>query len=86
VSATNLPAPIERLDVRITTTLARIAIPTLRIALGIVFLWFGALKFFPGASPAEALAARTIEQRPLASREPMCRRCSRHGSRSSASG
>lgn len=33
----------------------------LRFGLGIVFLWFGALKFFPGASPAEALAARTIE-------------------------
>ncbi|HEY3165164.1 MAG TPA: hypothetical protein VGJ71_12435, partial [Candidatus Limnocylindrales bacterium] len=27
----------------------------------IVFLWFGALKLFPGASPAEQLAGRTIE-------------------------
>jgi uncharacterized membrane protein YphA (DoxX/SURF4 family) len=27
---------------------------------GIVFLWFGLLKFFPSASPAEDLAARTI--------------------------
>jgi uncharacterized membrane protein YphA (DoxX/SURF4 family) len=60
--ATGLPEPIDRLDVRITSTLARIAVPTLRVALGIVFLWFGALKFFPGASPAETLAARTIEQ------------------------
>jgi uncharacterized membrane protein YkgB len=35
--------------------------PTLaRISLGIVFLWFGALKFFPGLSPAEAIAGRTI--------------------------
>jgi uncharacterized membrane protein YphA (DoxX/SURF4 family) len=58
----HLPAPIDRLDIRITTTLARIAVPTLRIVLGIVFLWFGALKFLPGASPAETLAARTIEQ------------------------
>ena len=33
----------------------------LRIALGIVFLWFGALKFLPGLSPAEELAGRTIE-------------------------
>ena len=31
-----------------------------RIALGIVFLWFGALKFFPGLSPAHDLATRTI--------------------------
>jgi uncharacterized membrane protein YphA (DoxX/SURF4 family) len=33
----------------------------LRLALGVVFFWFGALKFFPGGSPAEALAGRTIE-------------------------
>ena len=31
-----------------------------RISLGIVFLWFGALKFFPGTSPAESLATDTI--------------------------
>ena len=56
-----LPEPIERLDVRITSTLARVAVPTLRIALGIVFLWFGLLKFFPNLSPAETLVGRTIE-------------------------
>ena len=33
----------------------------LRVSLGIVFLWFGALKFFPGLSPAQDLAGRTIE-------------------------
>jgi uncharacterized membrane protein YkgB len=32
----------------------------LRISLGVVFLWFGALKFFPGMSPATDLATRTI--------------------------
>ncbi|MCU0506442.1 MAG: DoxX family protein [Chloroflexi bacterium] len=52
----------ERLDRRITVALAAAAIPLLRIALGAVFLWFGALKFFPGLSPAQDLAARTIEQ------------------------
>jgi uncharacterized membrane protein YphA (DoxX/SURF4 family) len=51
---------LDRLDAAITTTLARIGIPVLRIGLGIVFLWFGLLKFFPGLSPAEDLAARTI--------------------------
>ena len=56
-----LPEPIDRLDARITRTLARWAVPALRVALGVVFLWFGALKFFPGLSPAETLAARTIE-------------------------
>jgi len=34
----------------------------LRIALGIVFLWFGVLKLIPDASPAEALAGQTIER------------------------
>ena len=62
MTASGLPEPIERLDVRITATLARISIPALRVALGIVFLWFGILKFFPNLSPAETLAARTIEQ------------------------
>lgn len=33
----------------------------LRVSLGVVFLWFGALKFFPGLSPAQELAARTTE-------------------------
>jgi uncharacterized membrane protein YphA (DoxX/SURF4 family) len=61
VSASGVPKPLEPLDVRITATLARIGVPVLRIGLGVVFLWFGVLKFFPGASPAEALAARTIQ-------------------------
>jgi uncharacterized membrane protein YphA (DoxX/SURF4 family) len=51
----------DRLDRRITLSLAAIAIPALRIALGIVFLWFGALKFVPGMSPAQDLAGKTIE-------------------------
>jgi uncharacterized membrane protein YphA (DoxX/SURF4 family) len=57
-----LPEPINRLDVRITQALARHAVPILRIALGIVFLWFGLLKYFPNVSPAEVLAGRTIER------------------------
>ena len=51
---------LDRLDAAITTTLARLGIPVLRISLGIVFLWFGVLKFFPGLSPAQDLATRTI--------------------------
>ncbi len=49
-------------DTRITSWMARYGLLLLRISLGIVFLWFGALKFFPGMSPAQDLAARTIEQ------------------------
>lgn len=33
----------------------------LRISIGIVFLWYGIQKFFPGVSSAEELATRTIE-------------------------
>lgn len=33
---------------------------TLRLALGLIFFWFGILKFFHGLSPAEDLASRTI--------------------------
>ena len=62
MSSTRLPEPIDRLDLRITGTLARVGVPVVRVALGIVFLWFGVLKFFPGVSPAETLATRTIEQ------------------------
>jgi uncharacterized membrane protein YphA (DoxX/SURF4 family) len=51
----------NRIDVQITTWMAKYGVWLLRIALGIVFFWFGVLKFFPGLSPAETLAARTIE-------------------------
>jgi uncharacterized membrane protein YphA (DoxX/SURF4 family) len=33
-----------------------------RLSLGIVFLWFGAVKFVPGWSPAADLASRTIQR------------------------
>jgi uncharacterized membrane protein YphA (DoxX/SURF4 family) len=49
-------------DIRITRWMSRYGILFLRISLGIVFLWFGALKFFPGLSPAEELALQTIER------------------------
>ncbi|MBI3828575.1 MAG: DoxX family membrane protein [Planctomycetes bacterium] len=53
-------AVFERIDASFTQWLARHGVQFLRISLGIVFLWFGALKFVPGMSPAEELAARTI--------------------------
>ena len=30
--------------------------------IGLVYVWFGSLKFFPGTSPAEELARNTIDQ------------------------
>jgi uncharacterized membrane protein YphA (DoxX/SURF4 family) len=32
----------------------------LRVTLGVVFVWFGALKLFPGLSPAEDLVRATV--------------------------
>lgn len=55
-----LRARFDRLDLRLTSWMARYSIPLLRIGLGVVFLWFGVLKFFPGLSPAQELATRTI--------------------------
>ncbi len=55
-----LQSLFERLDVRLTGWMARHGIVLLRVSLGLVFLWFGMLKFFPGLSPAEDLAVRTI--------------------------
>lgn len=51
---------VERADRAITRWMARFGIPLLRLSLGIVFLWFGALKFFPELSPAQELATRTL--------------------------
>ena len=50
----------SQLDKHITDWMARHGITLLRVSLGVVFLWFGVLKFFPGLSPAQSLAARTI--------------------------
>lgn len=58
---TETGSTIDRLDRRITAAMAAHGLTALRIALGIVFLWFGALKFVPGLSPAADLAGRTIE-------------------------
>ncbi|MFI7062073.1 DoxX family protein [Kribbella sp. NPDC050124] len=46
---------------RIADWLGRRSIDILRVSLGLIFLGFGVLKFFPGASPAEALVMRTID-------------------------
>ena len=58
---TSVRARLDRLEARVADWLARHGIPLLRAGLGVVFLWFGALKFFPGMSPGEGLAGRTID-------------------------
>lgn len=50
----------DSVDRSITTWMARYGVTLLRIALGVVFVWFGALKLFPGWSPAEDLVRATV--------------------------
>jgi uncharacterized membrane protein YphA (DoxX/SURF4 family) len=51
---------LDTLEARLTSWLARYGILLMRVGLGIVFFWFGVLKFFPGLSPGEDLVGHTI--------------------------
>ncbi len=52
---------LNKIDTKITSWMDRNGLFLLRISMGIVFVWFGVLKFFPGVSAAQDLAIRTIE-------------------------
>jgi putative oxidoreductase len=54
-------AAVQEVEARVTRWLARYSVDVLRISLGLVFLAFGVLKFFPGLSPAQDLAGRTVQ-------------------------
>jgi uncharacterized membrane protein YkgB len=56
---TSLPQ-FATIDRAVTRWMARHGMTLLRISIGIVFFWFGILKFVPGLSPADELATRTI--------------------------
>ena len=45
-----------------SASVSRNLLTLLRISIGIIYLWFGALKFFHGYSPAEDLAINTINK------------------------
>ncbi len=50
---------------KVTAILGKISqrkVAIMPIAIGLVYIWFGALKFFPGLSPAENLAIGTIHE------------------------
>jgi uncharacterized membrane protein YphA (DoxX/SURF4 family) len=51
----------SKIDTTVTHWMADNGITLLRVSLGVIFFWFGFLKFFPGLSPAEELATRTIQ-------------------------
>jgi uncharacterized membrane protein YkgB len=55
-----LQPAFDSLDRRIVEWMASHGLAVLRVSLGIVFLWFGILKFIPGMSPAEGLVRNTV--------------------------
>ncbi|MFW2340839.1 MAG: DoxX family membrane protein [Acidimicrobiia bacterium] len=52
----------QDIDRRLTHWLAEHGVTALRISIGVVFFWFGVLKFWPGLSPADQLATETIDR------------------------
>ncbi len=50
----------DKVDRTLTEWMGVNGLVILRVSLGIVFFWFGALKFFPGLSPAENLVRNTV--------------------------
>ena len=50
----------NEIDPALVRWMATHGLGIMRVGLGIVFLWFGLLKLFPGASPAEDLVRRTV--------------------------
>lgn len=46
---------------RVSSWLTQNSINLLRISIGIIYVWFGVLKFFPNLSPADQLAKNTIQ-------------------------
>ena len=52
----------HKIDNQIVTLMNDYGILLLRISVGIVFIWFGFLKFFPNLSPAQGIAIDTINK------------------------
>ena len=52
---------LQKIDGAIHRVLVAHSIQWLRIVVGLVFLAFGVLKFFPGVSPAEGLTIKTTD-------------------------
>ena len=50
----------KKIDQSVTSWMAGTGLIFLRVGLGVIFLWFGVLKFFPGLSPAENLVRNTV--------------------------
>ena len=60
MTRSDLATTVDALDHRIASWMTRHGVRLLRVAIGLVFLWFGALKLVPGLSPAEDLVRNTV--------------------------
>jgi uncharacterized membrane protein YphA (DoxX/SURF4 family) len=56
---------LNRIDRTVTCWMQRNATLLLRWSMGIIFIWFGALKLIPGMSPADNLIRETMNFLPL---------------------
>lgn len=56
----NLASSASAVEARVADWMARHGLCVLRVGLGGVFAWFGALKLVPGLSPAEELVTATL--------------------------
>ena len=61
----NMTTILNRIDRTVTCWMQRNATLLLRWSMGIIFIWFGALKLMPGMSPADNLIRETMNFLPL---------------------
>jgi uncharacterized membrane protein YphA (DoxX/SURF4 family) len=54
-----LPGRLDTVDRTVTHWMAQHGITLLRWSIGLIFIWFGALKLVPGMSPADQIATDT---------------------------
>jgi len=59
-SPVTLREKIEKVDAFAVRLLARHSITLLRVSIGLVYVWFGALKFVPGLSPIEGFIREAL--------------------------
>jgi uncharacterized membrane protein YkgB len=55
----NIRVLFDTVDRSVTRWMARHGITLLRWSIGLIFIWFGALKLAPGLSPADQIATET---------------------------
>lgn len=67
----SLNTRLDQIDRAATHFMARYGLRLLSISMGLVFVWFGALKLLPGVSPAEPLIRHTLDFLPPALLNPL---------------